>query len=48
MAVSTSHLSIEDLMGQVTRGELKLPEIQRGYGLFTDEGVEILGASLPG
>lgn len=31
MAVSTSHLSIEDLMGQVSRGELRLPEIQRGY-----------------
>ncbi len=31
MAVSTSHLPIDTLVGQVTRGELKLPEIQRGY-----------------
>lgn len=31
MAVSTAHMPISELMGKVTRGELRLPEIQRGY-----------------
>src|SRR4051794_22975223 len=29
--ISTSHLEISELMGRVSRAELKLPEIQRGY-----------------
>lgn len=31
MAISTAHMPISELMGKVTRGELRLPEIQRGY-----------------
>lgn len=31
MAISTAHMSIGELIGKVTRGELRLPEIQRGY-----------------
>jgi hypothetical protein len=31
MAISTAHMPVSELMGRVTRGELRLPEIQRGY-----------------
>src|SRR3712207_5467950 len=31
MAISTAHMPVSELMGKVTRGELRLPEIQRGY-----------------
>ncbi|WP_269086560.1 hypothetical protein [Mycobacteroides abscessus] len=29
-------------------GKVAVPQLMDGIGLFTDEGVEVVGASLPG